>query len=90
MAIAELMVGQQNYAFDAASRQAFHEYLALRMTQPHFANARSVRNALDRASSCARRTASCGGRDDRPGGVDAHRRRRHPPEPRLSGGLDSA
>lgn len=48
MAIAELMVRQQMYAFDDASRQAFHEYLALRMTQPHFANARSVRNALDR------------------------------------------
>jgi probable Rubsico expression protein CbbX len=48
MQIAELMVCQQNYAFDAASRQAFHEYLALRMTQPHFSNARSVRNALDR------------------------------------------
>jgi probable Rubsico expression protein CbbX len=46
--IAELMVRQQNYVFDAASRQAFAEYLALRMTQPHFANARSVRNALDR------------------------------------------
>ena len=46
--IAELMVAGQNYAFDAASRQAFGEYLALRMTQPHFANARSVRNALDR------------------------------------------
>jgi probable Rubsico expression protein CbbX len=48
MAIAELMVRQQNYAFDAAARQAFHDYLALRMQQPHFANARSVRNALDR------------------------------------------
>jgi hypothetical protein len=46
--IAGLMVTGQNYAFDAASRQAFAEYLALRMTQPHFANARSVRNALDR------------------------------------------
>ena len=48
MAIAELMVRQQNYAFDPAAAQAFHEYLALRMQQPHFANARSVRNALDR------------------------------------------
>ena len=48
MAIAKLMVRQQNYAFDAEARQAFHEYLALRMQQPHFANARSVRNALDR------------------------------------------
>lgn len=48
MEIAELMVRQQNYAFDPAARQAFHEYLAMRMNQPHFANARSVRNALDR------------------------------------------
>ena len=46
--IAELMVRQQNYAFDAESHQAFADYLALRMTQPHFSNARSVRNALDR------------------------------------------
>jgi probable Rubsico expression protein CbbX len=48
MAIAELMVSQQKYAFDHESRQAFKEYLRLRMTQPHFANARSVRNAIDR------------------------------------------
>jgi len=48
MQIAELMVRQQNYAFDLNSRQAFNEYLLLRMSQPHFANARSVRNALDR------------------------------------------
>jgi probable Rubsico expression protein CbbX len=46
--IAELMLRQQNYAFDTESRQAFIEYLALRMKQPHFANARSVRNAIDR------------------------------------------
>lgn len=48
MAIAELMVSQQQYAFDDASRQVFTEYLALRVEQPHFANARSVRNAIDR------------------------------------------
>ena len=47
-AIAELMLRQQNYAFDAESHQAFVEYLALRIKQPHFANARSVRNAIDR------------------------------------------
>jgi len=47
-AIAELMVQQQMYQFDEPSRQAFVEYLQLRMQQPHFANARSVRNALDR------------------------------------------
>jgi probable Rubsico expression protein CbbX len=48
IAIAELMIEQQMYAFDDASRLAFGEYLALRMRQPHFANARSVRNAIDR------------------------------------------
>jgi len=47
-AIAELMLSRQNYAFDAGSRQAFAEYLELRIKQPHFANARSVRNAIDR------------------------------------------
>lgn len=47
-AIAELMVTQQMYHFDDESRHAFAEYLALRMHQPYFANARSVRNALDR------------------------------------------
>jgi probable Rubsico expression protein CbbX len=49
MAIAGLMVTQQHYVFDDASRRAFREYLELRMSQPHFANARSVRNAMDRA-----------------------------------------
>jgi probable Rubsico expression protein CbbX len=48
LAIAELMVGRQRYAFDEESRQAFAEYLQLRIKQPHFANARSVRNAIDR------------------------------------------
>jgi len=48
IAIAELMVRQQMYAFDGESRQAFWEYLQLRVQQPHFANARSVRNAIDR------------------------------------------
>jgi probable Rubsico expression protein CbbX len=47
LAIAELMVEQQMYAFDTEARQAFGEYMALRMSQPHFANARSVRNAID-------------------------------------------
>jgi probable Rubsico expression protein CbbX len=49
MGIADLMLSQQQYAFDAESRAAFQEYLERRMRQPHFANARSVRNAIDRA-----------------------------------------
>ncbi|UCH17032.1 MAG: CbbX protein [Burkholderiales bacterium] len=47
--IAEKMLQQQNYRFGPGAREAFDEYLALRISQPHFANARSVRNALDRA-----------------------------------------
>lgn len=46
--IAELMMRQQMYAFDEESRGAFREYLELRVRQEHFANARSVRNAIDR------------------------------------------
>lgn len=47
--IADIMLGQQNYTFDPAARAAMEEYIALRRGQPHFANARSIRNALDRA-----------------------------------------
>jgi probable Rubsico expression protein CbbX len=49
MRIGEMMVTQQNYVLDDKSRRAFYEYLQHRMQQPHFSNARSVRNALDRA-----------------------------------------
>lgn len=48
MAIADVMLTRQMYYFDAGAQRAFQEYLILRMAQPHFANARSVRNALDR------------------------------------------
>ena len=47
--IAHLMLEKLNYQFDASAEKAFEEYLDLRMRQPHFANARSVRNALDRS-----------------------------------------
>jgi len=47
--IAEIMLENQSYRFSAAARDAFARYIALRKTQPHFSNARSVRNALDRA-----------------------------------------
>ena len=42
------MVADQKYSFEEEARQAFREYLELRIKQPHFANARSVRNAIDR------------------------------------------
>jgi probable Rubsico expression protein CbbX len=46
--IADKMVKTMNYRFGAGARDTFSEYLTRRLTQPHFANARSVRNALDR------------------------------------------
>jgi probable Rubsico expression protein CbbX len=49
MAIAKLMLASQNYRFSADGEKAFAQYIPLRMKLPHFANARSVRNALDRA-----------------------------------------
>jgi probable Rubsico expression protein CbbX len=47
--IAERMLEQMQYRLSATARVALAEYIPLRMTQPHFANARSIRNALDRA-----------------------------------------
>jgi probable Rubsico expression protein CbbX len=49
MAIAELMLASQNYRLSPEGKEAFAEYIPLRMRLPHFANARSIRNALDRA-----------------------------------------
>jgi probable Rubsico expression protein CbbX len=46
--IAERMLAQWNYHFEPAARRAFDDYVALRRAKPHFANARSIRNALDR------------------------------------------
>lgn len=49
LAIAKLMLVDQSYNFSPAGEEAFGKYIRLRMKQEHFANARSVRNALDRA-----------------------------------------
>ena len=49
MQIAHSMLAEQNHQFSDEAAQAFERYLTLRLAQPHFANARSVRNALDRA-----------------------------------------
>ena len=48
MQIAQLMLAQLNYRFDDSAGPAFARYVSLRRAQPHFANARSIRNALDR------------------------------------------
>jgi probable Rubsico expression protein CbbX len=47
--IASLMLDTMHYRFDDEAARVFADYLARRMALPHFANARSVRNALDRA-----------------------------------------
>ena len=48
LAIAELMLNEQNYRFAPEARDAFVRYIAIRKTRPLFSNARSIRNALDR------------------------------------------
>ncbi len=47
--IAELMVAGMHYRFDDESRKTMRRYIEHRIQQPNFANARSIRNALDRA-----------------------------------------
>ena len=47
--IAEVMVASMNYQFNEKSKKAMAEYIKIRKKQPHFANARSIRNAIDRA-----------------------------------------
>ena len=49
LVIAQLMLAEQMYRFSPEALKAFEAYLAKRMRMPRFANARSVRNALDRA-----------------------------------------
>ena len=48
-AIAQRMLDSMQYRLSDSGLQALRDYIPLRMKQPHFANARSIRNALDRA-----------------------------------------
>jgi probable Rubsico expression protein CbbX len=47
--ICELMLAKMHYRLDEAAKPVMLEYIGRRMTQPRFSNARSIRNALDRA-----------------------------------------
>jgi probable Rubsico expression protein CbbX len=47
--ISQHMLGDQHYCFGEGAADVFRCYVGRRIAQPHFANARSVRNALDRA-----------------------------------------
>lgn len=49
LAITRQMATTMNYTLDAVATGVLREYISLRTQQPHFANARSMRNALDRA-----------------------------------------
>jgi len=49
VSIASKMLAQQDYRLGEGALPALRRYLDLRIAQPNFANARSVRNALDRA-----------------------------------------
>ncbi len=49
LAISQSMLAAQGYRFDDEARAIMENYIELRRAQPHFANARSIRNALDRA-----------------------------------------
>ncbi|WP_371345050.1 CbbX protein [Ancylobacter sp. IITR112] len=48
-AIGARILDTMNYRMDREAEEAFRRYIELRMAQPHFANGRSIRNALDRA-----------------------------------------
>nr|YP_009396578.1 Rubisco expression protein [Vertebrata australis]ARW65764.1 Rubisco expression protein [Vertebrata australis] len=47
--IAKLMLEEQQYKFADDADTVLLEYAGRRMKQPHFANARSIKNAIDRA-----------------------------------------
>jgi probable Rubsico expression protein CbbX len=49
LAIGQLMLKQMQYRLSREAEAALREYVELRQTQPNFSNARSIRNALDRA-----------------------------------------
>ena len=49
LAIAQLMLAEEMYRFSPEALQAFETYLTRRIQMPRFSNARSVRNAIDRA-----------------------------------------
>ncbi|WP_425106330.1 CbbX protein [Ancylobacter sp.] len=48
-AIGGRILDTMNYRMSREAEEAFRRYIELRMQQPHFANGRSIRNALDRA-----------------------------------------
>jgi probable Rubsico expression protein CbbX len=68
LAIGELMLGKSSYYLSAQAAEAFRGYLAQQMARPEFANARSVRNALEFAR--LRHAYRLAAEPDRPWGKD--------------------
>ncbi|HTU06103.1 MAG TPA: CbbX protein, partial [Trebonia sp.] len=48
-AIGQLMLDRTSYYLSDEAKATLRDYLSIRMTQPRFANARSVRNELENA-----------------------------------------
>jgi probable Rubsico expression protein CbbX len=63
VAIGRLMLERMQYRLSDPADEVFREYVARRKARPHFANARSIRNALDRAR--LRQASRLLGRTDR-------------------------
>ena len=64
--IAERLLEQEQYRLSPQAAEAFREYIGLRMQQPRFSNARSIRNAIDRLRlRQAGRLVAAGGRISR-------------------------
>ena len=61
LSIAEGMLAKLNYKLSPSARAALADYIPIRRSQPHFANARSIRNAIDRAR--LRQANRCFGRN---------------------------
>ena len=49
LSIAKLILASENYRFSEEATTAFSSYIIRRRQLPYFANARSIRNAIDRA-----------------------------------------
>jgi probable Rubsico expression protein CbbX len=49
LAIGQLMISRSSYYLSEEAEAAFRDYLTVRMTQPRFGNARTVRNDLENA-----------------------------------------
>ncbi len=82
MRIAALMVEKMHYRLSSGGESAMREYIGRRMTQPRFSNARSIRNALDRARlRQANRIFAARSRARHPPDAANHRSGGHPRQP---------